>query len=93
MLLRPLTNMLLTLFRIVGWAKSPPPSTFFSLAASTNVCISPRNSLNFSFNPFATLVQNFKVIPSSSPKLLNLNQEHLSKKLVLIGQILVKLRL
>ena len=39
--------------------------------------ISPKNLLNFSF---VTLVRNFKVIPSATPKLLNLNQEHSSKK-------------
>ena len=35
-----------------------------------------------SFNPFVTLAQNYKVIPTASPKLLNLNQDHPSKKLV-----------
>ena len=31
--------------------------------------ISPKNFLTFSFNPFAMPVQNFKAIPSASPKL------------------------
>ena len=33
----------------------------------------------FNFYPFATLVKNFKLLPSASPKLLNLNQGHPSK--------------
>ena len=36
--------------------------------------------MTFSFNPFVTLVKNFKVIPSPSSKLLHLNQDHSSKK-------------
>ena len=40
--------------------------------------------LTFSFNPFATLVYNFRFLPSASPKLLNLNQEHISKKAVFL---------
>ena len=35
--------------------------------------------LNFTFNPFSTLVQNFKFVPSANPKLLNLNKGHPSK--------------
>ena len=58
-------------------AKKPPIS--FSLITSTNIGISSQNLLTFSFNPFATLLLNFKAIPSVSPKLLNLNQEHPSK--------------
>ena len=42
----------------------------------------PKNFLTFSFSTFATLVQNFKFIASASPKLLNLNQDHPSKKAV-----------
>ena len=38
----------------------------------------------FSFNPFTTLVQIVKAIPSGSPKLLNLNQDHPSKKVVFL---------
>ena len=54
-----------------GGKKAPPTS--FSLVASTNVGINPKNFLTFSFNPFATLVENFKLGPSASAKLLNLN--------------------
>ena len=36
--------------------------------------------LTFSCNPFATLVQNFKFVPGTSPKSLNLNQDPPSKK-------------
>ena len=53
----------------------------FFLEASTNIGISRQSSLSFSFDTFATLVQNFNAIPSASPKLLNLNQEHDSKEL------------
>ena len=42
--------------------------------------LSQQNLLNFSFNPFTTLLYNFKTIPSDSPKLLSLNQGHPSKK-------------
>ena len=39
-----------------------------------------KNYFTFSFDTFATLVQSFKVIPSASPKILNLNQDYHSKK-------------
>ena len=55
------------------------PSTSISTGTSANVKISTQNFLAFSFNHIVTLVWNFKATPSSSPKLLNLNQEHLSK--------------
>ena len=55
----------LTLFRMGG--SSP---TSFSPVTSTNVGISSKNFLTFSFNIFATMVWNFKAIPSASPKLL-----------------------
>ena len=45
----------LTLFRMGGWGKKDPP-TSFSPVTSTNVGISLQNFLTFSFNPFATLV-------------------------------------
>ena len=49
-------------------AKRPPPLlTSFSSVTSANVEISPRNFLTFSFNPYVTLVQNFKSVPSASP--------------------------
>ena len=51
------------------------PTSFFSVT-SLNVGIITQNFLTFSFNPFASLVENFKAIPSASPKLLNLNQGH-----------------
>ena len=44
----------------------------------------PQNFLTFSFNHFVTLVWNFKAILSASLKLLNLSQEHLSKKFVFL---------
>ena len=60
-----------------GEQKGPPTS--FSPVTSTNVQLGPLNFLTFIFNPFATLVQNFKFVPSASLKLLNLNQDHPSK--------------
>ena len=63
-----------------GGETKRPVRTSFSPIPSTNVGISPQNFLTFSFNPFATLVQNFKLVPSASPKLLNLDQDHPSKK-------------
>ena len=44
----------------------------FSPRASTNVGISPQQFLTFSFNPLATLVWNFKAIPSDSPNFIEL---------------------
>ena len=66
----------------MGPQKDPPTS--FSSLTSTNVWISLQNFLTFSFNPFATMVYNFKFISRASPKLLELNQEHPSKKLMLL---------
>ena len=65
-----------------GGQKGPPTS--FSSVTSTNVGFGPQNFLTFSFNPFSTQVQNFKFVPSASPKLLNLNQDHPSKKAVFL---------
>ena len=59
---------------------SPPLSTRFFAVTSTNVGIIPQNFLTFSFNPFAKVVLSFRAIPRASHKLLNLNQDHLSKK-------------
>ena len=56
----------------------------FSNVTSTNVGINPQNFLTFSFNLFAALVWNFKTIPSVIPKLLNLNQDYPSKKVVFL---------
>ena len=66
------------------WGAKKAPPTSFSPVTSTNVGIGPQNFRTFSFNPFATLVQNFKFVPSASPKLLNLNQDHPSKKAVFL---------
>ena len=65
-----------------GWGlgKKATPTSLSSVT-SENVLLSTQNFLNFSFNPFVTLVQNIKAITSASPKLLNLNQDNLSKKL------------
>ena len=60
------------------------PLTSFSPATSTNVGFGLQNFLTFIFNPFATLVQNFKFITSVSPKLLNLNQDNPSKKAIFL---------
>ena len=63
--------------------QSPPPSpplTNFSPVTTTNVGISLQNFLTFSFNPFATMVQNFKAIRRASPKLLNSEQRPPCKK-------------
>ena len=58
---------------VEGQKASP---TSFSPVTSTNVEISPKNFLIFSFNPFATLSQNFKAIPSASSKLLDLKKQY-----------------
>ena len=55
---------------------SKDPRTSFSPVTSTNVGNNPKNFQTFSSKPFATLVQNVKVIPSASSKLLNLSQKH-----------------
>ena len=62
-----------------GEAKRPLLPVFLPVI-STNVGINLKNFLGCILQPFAKLVQNFKSIPSASPKLLNLNQGHLSKK-------------
>ena len=67
-----------------GGKKPPPPPTSLFPVTSTNVRISPQNVLIVSFNPFATLVQNLKFLPSASPTLLNLNQDHSSKKAIFL---------
>ena len=59
---------------------TPPILTNFSPVTSANVGISPQNFLTFSFNPFATLVQNFKAIRRASPKLLNFERRPPCKK-------------
>ena len=64
----------------MGGGVGEGPPTSFSPVTSTNVGFGPKNFLTFSFNPFVTLAKNFKFVPSASPKLLNLNQDHPSKK-------------
>ena len=66
------------------WAGKEAPRTSFSPVTSTNVGFGSQNFLTFSFNPFSTLVQNFKFVSSASPKLLNLNQDHPSKKVIFL---------
>ena len=51
-----------------GGTKRPPTS--FPPVTSTNVAIGPQNFLTFSFNPFATLVQNSTFVPSPVPNYL-----------------------
>ena len=70
-----------------GGQKSSPP-TSFSPVTSTNVGFDPKIFLTFSFNPFPTLVQNFKFVSSPSPKLLDLNQDHPSKKAIFLVESL-----
>ena len=62
-----------------GVREKKSPHTSFSPLTSTHVRVSS-HFLTFSFNPFATLMKNFKVIPSVSPKLLNLNHNYPFKK-------------
>ena len=66
----------LTLFRM-GRGDAQLPTSFFRVN-STNVGISPQNFLTLSF--------------SASPQLLNLNQDHPSKKWFFWSKILIKLR-
>ena len=68
------------------WQKGP--RTSFSPVTSTNVGFGPQNFLTFSFKPFGTLMQSFKFLPSPSPKLLNLNQDHSSKKAIFLVKFL-----
>ena len=72
-----------------GLAKKPPPrATSFSPVTSTNVGSGPQKCLTFSFNLFATLVQNFKFVPSAS-----LEPRPPLQKSDFSGQILITLRL
>ena len=64
----------------MGRAKKAPAPTSFSPVTSKNAGFGPQIFLTFSFNLFAILVQNLKFVPSASPKLLNLNRGHPSKK-------------
>ena len=69
---------------MVGGQKGPPPLLVFPTVTSTNVEFGPQNFLTFIFNPFATLVQNFKFVPIANPKLLILNQDHPSEKVTFL---------
>ena len=70
-----------------GGVQSPSPISF-SPITSTNVGTNPQNFLTLSFDPFATLAQNLKSIASASPKLLYLNQDHLSKEVLFLVESL-----
>ena len=67
-----------------GWRDQKGPPTSFSPVTSTNIGIRPQIFLTFSFNRFGRLLQNFKSVASASPRLLNLNQDHPSKKAVFL---------
>ena len=56
----------------------------FSPVTYKTVGIGPLSFLAFSFNIFSALVQNFKFVPSASPKLSNLNQDHPSRKAIFL---------
>ena len=60
-------HLSLTLFRIGGRGGQKSPLTSFSPVTSRKVGFGPQNFLAFSFNPFTTLVQNIKFVPSASP--------------------------
>ena len=62
--------------------------TSFSPVTSTKAGFGTWNFLTFSFNTFSTLVQSFKFVPSPSPKLLNLNKDHPSKKVFFLVKYL-----
>ena len=67
----------------VGELKLP---AIFSPTTSTNVGISLQNFLTFSFNPLATLVWNFKAIPSDSPNFIELEPRLSCQKSGFSGQ-------
>ena len=58
-----------------------PLPTSFATVISTDVGISTKNFLTVTLT---LLLSWYKVIPSASPKLLNLNQDHSSKKAVFL---------
>ena len=72
--------MLYSINPIQDGGQQKGPLTSFSPVTSTNVRISLKTFLTFSFNPFASLLSNFKATRSTSLKLSNLNQEYPSKK-------------
>lgn len=55
--------------------------------AVTNVKISPQNFLAFHSNSLTTVVKTFKTKPGSNLKVLNLNQDHSSKKLIFLVKV------
>ena len=63
------------------------PLQFFFCNFS-KVGVTSKSSLASSFNPFDTMMSIFKAIPGTTPKLLNLNQDHLSKKLIYLVKLL-----
>ena len=65
------------------------PLPVFPQVYSANVGIGLQNLLTFSLNPFVVQSEILKVIPSASPKLLNLNQKHPSKKLIFLNKVLL----
>ena len=65
-----------------GWGRTKSPPLPVAPVTYTNVGFGPQNFLTFSFNSFATLEENFKFVPSDSPKLLNLNEGPPSKKIL-----------
>ena len=62
----------LTLFWMEGEGTKKALPTSFSPVTFTNVGISPQNFLTFSFNPFATLVENLKKSGCSGQILIKL---------------------
>ena len=58
-------SLLFNPFQDRGSKRSP---TSFSHVTSTNVGFSVQNIPTFNFDPFVTLVENFKVVASASPK-------------------------
>ena len=83
---RRFSTHILTLFRMGGGAKRSPyqffPCNFYKRRIWHSFSLFLTHFLTFSFNLFVTLVQNIKFVPSASPKLLNLNQDHSSKKVI-----------
>ena len=75
-----------------GEGKKAPP-TSFSLVTSTNVGLGPQNFLTFSFNPFATLEQNFKFFTYCQSQIIELEPRPPLKESYFSGQILIKVRL
>ena len=72
----PIGYIYLTFMKVLNKFGSPPrqKGPGFSAVTPTNIRIRPQHFLTYSFNLF------IKAVPSASSKLLNLNQEHPSKK-------------